>query len=501
MLTGTPIRVVAAAAVLAAVATCAARPNQDSGPAGVRVGVVVPRESSPAGQVVGLTYLTSALVGETLFSVDNAGRFQPRLVETWQRSDDGRVWTFTLKRGVTLHNGTALTSALVVEAIRRQLGAFAGATSVVALDEWSFRIEQARASSFLLDGLVNVGINNVDGTRTGTGPFVLSPREGDTVTFRAFDAYHRGAPTVREIGLLQYADQRNAWSALMRSEIDVLYEVSPEAREFVETESTVAVSSFVRPYTQLLGFNLTDPRFQDRRVRRAMNLAIDRDSVITTALKGHARPAFDHLWPRHWAVDATRSSYPADKTAALRLLEASGRVSLQPSSEHRMPSRLAFECIVYEPLEKVALAVQRELATIDVDMTIQLLSAPQMGQRIATGQYEAFLFELTNARMLGFTYLFWHSESEANVRTGYSAADEALDRVRYARGDTEIRAAVQAVQDVMRDDPPAVFLAYPEVARAVSRRFVIPPGEEDIFHTIARWAPARPASRLTPDIP
>ena len=485
-----------AAAVVAgaclSVLGCAEPPDSDVESTAVRVGVVLPKETGPGGQVVGVPYLTSALVRENLVSIGPRGEFEPRLAERWDRSEDGTRWRFRLKEGILMHDGSRLTSDVVLEALRHPrtgLSSMAGVTSIEVVDDLTLDLVQDRASTFLLDALANVAIGAVNGSSAGTGPFKASRAEGEDVTFQAFDRYHGGAPAIQQVGLRQYSDQRNAWAALMRSEVDVLYELSPDAREFVETESTVTVSSFVRPYTYLLAFNLGTTTFRQRDIRRAMNLAVDRDEVIRTALRGHARPAYDHLWPWHWAVEPSRAAYTMDRGAAVRLLEKAGLKELRQRTPEAMPSRLAFTCLVYEPLEKFALAIQRQLALVDVDMSVVLLSAQDMGKRIGSGDFEAFLFELANARVLGYTYAFWHSESPASVRTGYRAADAALDRMRYARSEAEVRSAVRGVQDIMKEDPPAIFLAYPEVARAVSTRFLISAGEEDIFHAIARWKP------------
>lgn len=479
------------AAACVAASTCTARPNPDADAGVVRVGVVAPREGGPSG-VAGLQYLTGALVNETLVSIGTNGEIVPRLIERWERSADGRTWRFHLKKGVRFHNGAPLTSEVILPALKTSLGALIGAREVSRVDDLTFEIVQDTPSPLLLDGLIDVSIATGEEVRVGTGPFFADPQNAGGIVFRAFDAYHRGAPSIREVSLKQYEDQRNAWAALMRGEINVLYEVSPEARDFVETESTVTVSAFLRPYTYLLAFNLGRPEFKDKRIRRALNLAIDRDEIIQTALRGHGVPAYDHLWPRHWAVDASRAAYPPDRTAALQLLKAAGRTSLHASTGDRMPSRLAFHCIVYEPLEKFAQAIQRQLALVDVDMSIELLPLTAIGPRIGTGDFDAFLLPLTNVRSLAYTYKYFHS-GPAPMFPGYNAADAALDRMRLAESDDEVKAAVRVVQDVMRDDPPAIFIAYPEIARAVSRQFAIPEGPEDIFHTIARWklAPSR----------
>lgn len=461
----------------------------------MRVGVVAPSGTGRRGQVVGLGYLTAALVRENLVSIGPTGEFEPTLAQGWERSENGTRWRFRLKKDVLMHDGTKLTSDLVVRALQDPLSglsAFAGVQRVERVDDLTFDIVQEKASSLLLDALAAVSIGTGPQNAIGTGPYKASLADGPEVAFQAFEQHHRGAPSIAQVGLRQYSDQRNAWAALMRGEVDVLYEVSPEAREFVETESTVDVSAFTRPYTYLLAFNLGEGTFKSRDVRRALTLAIDRDEVIQTALHGHGEAAYDHLWPRHWAVDPSRSAQGPDRAAALRLLEGAGFTTLRRHSPNGMPSRLSFTCLVYEPLEKFALAIQRQLALIDVDMKVVLLPVQELGPRIGQGDYEAFLFELANARVLGYTYAFWHSKSPDSVRTGYSSADAALDRMRFARTAEETKTAVRDVQDAMREDPPAIFLAYPQVARAVSTKFEIEPGEEDIFHTIARWKPVSP---------
>jgi hypothetical protein len=69
-----------------------------------------------------------------------------------------------------------------------------------------------------------------------------------------------------------------------------------------------------------------------------------------------------------------------------------------------------------------------------------------------------------------------------------------LDRVRLASNDEEYRAGVAAIQRAVVEDPPGIFLAWGQRARAVSRRFDIPPPEDrDILRTLRLWRPASDA--------
>jgi ABC-type transport system substrate-binding protein len=94
-------------------------------------------------------------------------------------------------------------------------------------------------------------------------------------------------------------------------------------------------------------------------------------------------------------------------------------------------------------------------------------------------------------------YVFWHSSSPNNwAKYSSAAVDDALDKVRHAANDDEYRAGVSAFQRAIVDDPPAIFLAWSERARAVSTRFEVPvePGR-DILSTLRLWRPAGGAKR------
>jgi hypothetical protein len=89
-------------------------------------------------------------------------------------------------------------------------------------------------------------------------------------------------------------------------------------------------------------------------------------------------------------------------------------------------------------------------------------------------------------------YQRWHTGGAFNPRsTNSKLIDAALDRLRGARSDDEYRAGVTAFQQAIVDDPPALFLAWGERARAVSRRFDVraPEKGRDVLATLRLWRP------------
>jgi ABC-type transport system substrate-binding protein len=142
----------------------------------------------------------------------------------------------------------------------------------------------------------------------------------------------------------------------------------------------------------------------------------------------------------------------------------------------------------------MALVIQKQLFNIGVDMNVDVLPARQVQKRVVDGKYEAALSEFGSLRSLSFVYSLWHSsaiEEPGRPNFHYTAADAALDKLRRAVKDEDVRAAVAEVQRAFYDDPPAVFLDWMQTSRALTSDIIAPsePGR-DIWGTIQLWRPA-----------
>jgi peptide/nickel transport system substrate-binding protein len=460
--------------------------------------------AAPAGsQDPGIAVLADLLQYEALVVTGNDGRTLPNLAEQWTRSPDGLSWTFELRKGTRFHDGAEVTAERVTELLKEAVRnpqtvaaapSFQQVASVSQSGPSAFKITLTRPSALLLSDLASGGVNITHGSgasSAGTGPFIVESRDDKRITMRRFEGFREGNPAIQRIELNAFPTVRNAWTALMRGEIDFLYEVGPDAADFVSGESSVQTFTFLRSYIVTLGFNLNHPVLRSKEVRRALNRAIDRDAIVRAGFRGRGRPAQDPVWPQHWASNNATPRYSHNPEAAgLGFSNAGYKVSR--GSRDRVPSRFTFRCVVYQPLERIALMVQKQLYEVGVDMEIELANNVDLGRRLGTGNYDAYLYWLVTARSLTWPYLFWHSPEPGRpvfLQTGYSAADEALERIRYAPNDEEFRNAVAAFQQVMHDDPPAVFLAWEERMRAVSHKFEVTglePGR-DVIASLWRW--------------
>ncbi len=451
---------------------------------------------------IGLRQAAAFLTSEGLTTQNNDGRVRPSLAGSWTSTSDGLVWRFALREGITFHDGTTATAPVIVEAIQAQLtgrrlrNAHPGLTDIVTVEadgDKTIVITLSRRSTFLLEDL-DFAITRVlpDKSSVGTGPFRTVGGTASEITLEAHTAYHGGRPQLDRVVVRAYPTLRTAWAALMRQEIDVLYDLSRDAVEFARS-SDIALHSYLRHYVYAVAFNSARPLFAPTPVRRALNAAIDRDALIREVLRGQGLPASGPLWPQHWAYDSTARGYVFDPSLAGTTLDAAGTRLLPKANGRRF--RFTFTCILPENWvvwERMALNVQKQLYDIGVDMQLQVLSAEEFNRRLRTGDFDAAIIEMRSGPYLSRPYSFWRWGGE---RTAYNvfgyrsgAADRWFDAIRLAPTDAEYRVAAGQLQRTLLEDPPALFLAWTQRTRAVNRRFdVHVDTTRDPMPNILRW--------------
>jgi peptide/nickel transport system substrate-binding protein len=473
-----------------------------SAPAVVSIGVAQPRRGvAPDIGVAGVALL---LQSASLLTPGPGGRPQPALAERWETSADGLTWRLALRRGLAFHDGTSLDAVAVRDLLQPDLGQPGsrippGLRDIVGVDaprdnEVVVRLRQP--SSLLLEALTLLPVRGGGDGRSGAGPFTLAASAPGQTSLRAFDRFYRGPPAVARVELRSYSTQRAAWGAMMRGEIDVLYDVEPDALAFLQAGANARAFTFLRPYVYLVGFNLAHPVLARRDVRVALNHAIDRQVVVARAFGGRGVPASGHVWPRFWAFDTTVQPAAHDPARARRLLDEAGMTmaaaGLAAGEGGHAPSRFRLTALLpadYPLLERLALVVQKELADVGVDLALEPVAPVELQQRLADGRFEAYINEMAAGQGMNWPYWFWHSApGDVWVRSGYTGADATLDRLAVARTDDELRAAVAAFQRVLVQDPPGLFLGWSETSRAVRREFeVAPEGDRDIMATLPQW--------------
>ena len=491
---------------LAAGSLCACRAPAASspprGPVTLKIGFSVPKTGTASS---GSESFVNNLVADTIVGIGWDGRPADRLVlaETAEWSDDGRALRLPLRKGLKFHDGTPIDRDAFRESLEAILkakqppGTNVSYQSVTAVEldpksDDGIIIRLTRPEAFLLTDLANSTLNHPKNADIGTGPFRLISRT-PRPRLAAFDDYYRGRPQIDALEVNDFDEQRAAWAALMRQEIDAVHEISPNAFDFVQAEGQTNVRTFpfVKPYYFQLMFNVRHPVLKNVAVRQGLSYAIDRQAVIDVALNKQGVVAEGPIWPFHWAYSTASKSYTHNTEAATLRLESAGLKVSRPSKPGQMPSRLHIRCLTVAKdarYEKIALVLQKQLYEIGVELEIEALPGRQLVQRMFAGDFDTVLIERTSGRSLAWTYLTFHSTQGP---FGYSAADNVLDKLRRTTEDAQIREGVSELQQVLHDDPPAIFIAWPKVARVVSSRFAVQ-GEagRDVLSNLWQWKPA-----------
>jgi peptide/nickel transport system substrate-binding protein len=419
---------------------------------------------------------------EGLLRVNQEGRVEAWLAESWSRSKDGLRLEIRLRPGVTFHDGTPADANAIVTILNEQLNKTLRATaddveSIRANGDREIVIIFRRPSALFAETLMDVQIAKPGTPSIGVGAFKPAP-EGHSpggAQVVAHDGYYLGRPALGGLVVNTYPNVRAAWADMLRDRLDMLYEVGLDAMDAMHDSSKASLYTFDRPYQYTIFLNPRSPKLKSPAVRQALNEAIDRDAFVRDAMGGHGTPSAGPVSPHHWAFRPGGGTFTYAPQRAVA----------------KIPRGMTLKCVTLAdpPFEQLALAVKQQLREVGIDLQIEQVGVEQMFATLAAPDFEAVLTDPSSGWSLVRAYRWWHSKGLSNQTKFASAAvDAALDRVRHAADDEEYRSAVAAFQQAVADDPPAIFLAWSQRSRAVSSRFDVQPQPgRDVLATLRLW--------------
>jgi peptide/nickel transport system substrate-binding protein len=481
----------AAAAAFTVLAAC--RPSDDrrvTEPESSTLRVGIGQVATSPG--LGLRSVVDNLTLEGLAILSDEGRPRPALAKDWSVSSNGLELTVNLMPGVTFHDGSALTGAVVANALQTGLRATMGPAiedvdGVFAPNDQRVIVRFRRPSPFMLDSL-EVPIQKRGPPAVGTGPFIATGPKSLT-DLQANSRYYLGAPAIDRIVVKPFPSVRSAWAEMLRGQLDMLMDVGSDALESLETSSQVSIFTYTRHYQYLVAFNSLAPVLKSPEVRRALSMAVDKEALVRDALNGRGIPSVGPVWPQNYAFRADFATLPHNLQRAAATLASGGK-------------RLHFTCLVPPDAvnERIALVLKQQLSSVGVEMILEETSMDRIVDALKNRRFEAALVEGVSGPTLLRPYQLWHSKGAVNPGGfGSPILDVGLDRIRHAASEEEYRNAVAGFQQTIVDDPPAIFLAWIQRARAVTKRFVVPPVEpgRDVLSNIRLWKPIADDARLT----
>ena len=483
-------------------------------------GMAVPAAPQPAGTlVVGLvaepvnldpaqvTDLNSNRVGrrivETLATFpDESTQIVPGLAESWTVSKDGLRYTFKLRKGISFHDGTPLNAEAVKFSIERQINAehpfnklgkypfanyFFGnvkAVEVVDPSTVEFVLKEPRASflAILTAGAASIvsptavkklGVDYAL-QPVGTGPFrYVAWDRGQRVVLERNAQYWKSPVKVERVIYRPIVEDQARLTELLTGALDLIVGTPPDFVAQLENNPKVTLLKQVGAHVWYLGINNQKKPFDDKRVRQALNYAVNKEAIVRDVLKGTGSMSAGPVLPGTWGADAGLKPYPYDPERARKLLADAGypggfTTSMWvPESGSGMQSPVA-----------MATVMQSNLKAVGVNVTLQTFEWGAFIAKLRSKEQELFALSWMAGNedpdMVMYPLLHssqWTPGGPNRALYKSDTFDELLHQARLTTDQTKRAELYRQAQRILADDPPWIFVDH-EIQTAVHSKRV-----------------------------
>ncbi|HZF87991.1 ABC transporter substrate-binding protein [Streptomyces sp.] len=453
-----PARLLPLTAAIAAPALltgCFAATGDGGGAEGkrVRVAMMQPPRSGLSPLSDDAFKLSRWSTAETLVTLDEDGDAEPALATEWRQN--GRSWTFTIRDGVTFHDGTELTARAVVNSLTEaataapkprildgvELTAEAEGNKVVVTTATEDPLVPQRLSSPQLSILAAKAYTGktVNPVGAGTGPFELTKVNGtSSATLDRYDDYWGGKAKAPGIDVRFVPDGTARAAALRSGEADIVEAVPVSQAALLDQD---LVTEVPMPRTNTLYLNTGKGAFKDPALRAAAREAVDAESIVKGVYEGRADVAKGLLGPAlPWAAELRE---PVRRTEAG---DPDGRSITIGTFTDRAE------------LPEVAAALQQQLQKAGFRVKLDVREYAAIESDALAGEFDAFILSratvLDSGDPAAYLYSDFSSDGSFNIS---QLADPAVDKAlgtasRTATGEARREAVVAAEAAVLRTD-------------------------------------------------
>lgn len=431
---------------------------------------------------------------ETLIDRNGAtGELTPRLATSWTLLGDN-TWRFELRKGVTFSDGTPFNADVVVSSIERGMrqDEFHCAVSAKAftsfkltakaVDEYTVDIAADRPAPILHLGFAvypmmhpNIEPNSLTRNPIGTGPYVLERwTSGSEIVLARNPSYWGEQPPVSKATYV-FRNEPSVRAAMVAAgEADIALEVS-------EQDATNPATDFAYPNTETTWLRLDD-RFEpvsDERVRRALALAIDRQSMIGTVLPAATRMAEQLPGPSIDGYNPDLEPTPYDPEKARQLLAEAAADGIKVDTPIFFPGRIG----VFANAEEVMQVITQMLNDVGFNVRLELMERARHANYQArpfpedVGPNINLIMSDNNRGDASFGMLNHHSQGQQSATFTHPELDAMIDEAITLTGEART-AAMRKVNAYVHEHTVIIPLFYMVSFARVSERLDWIPNDE-----------------------
>jgi len=256
---------------------------------------------------------------------------EPELAKSWEKSDDGLVWTFHLREGVTWSDGEPFTADdvvwtynFVMDDPSNYFAAYVTFfTEVKKIDDLTVQITTSKPKANMLNLWIPILPEHVwakipkkkalttfknEPPVVGTGPFqVVEWKKSDYVRLKRNDNYWRAKPKVKEVICQTYQNVDTMVQDLKQGNVAAIYPVPDAQFKSLDKVEGIKAINYVTKGFEELGFNCCQdstskgsPVLRDWKFRQALNWAVDREKIVQVAYSGYGKVGTSLLQPDYW---------------------------------------------------------------------------------------------------------------------------------------------------------------------------------------------------------
>ncbi len=409
--------------------------------------------------------------GETLIRLDEAGDAQPMLATEWEQLDD-TTWSFTIREGVTFHDGTELTAQNAADSLAAAVAAepapriLDGVRMSVAAEGDTVRVTTAEADPLVPQRLSSPQLSilspaSYEGTAVtpvghGTGPFELTALDGTSgATLERYDDYWGEPAAAAGIDVSFVPDGTARAAALRTGEADVVESVPVGQAAQIDQELLTEVPM---PRTNTLYLNTEGGPFADPAVRAAAREAIDAQSIVDGVYEGRADVAAGLLGPALPYAAAGRD-------------EAAYREVLADRPEAKDPTGQKITIGTFTDraeLPEVAVQLQQQLEAAGFEVELEVREYQYIEADALEGDFDAFILSratvLDSGDPVAYMVSDFGCEGSFNLSQFCSeTVDAALDEAERATPGEERRAAIMAAEAAILAEDAAIPMLHERV--------------------------------------
>jgi len=418
-------------------------------------------------------YLVAELLYSSLVRLGYDMSPEPDLASAWTNSPDLLEWTFTLRPNLTFHDGSACTAADVVatfEALldpanaspaRPNIGPIAkiaatDATTVVftlSAPYADLPVALANTNAKIIPAAIaKGGLDRLNREAIGTGPFKLVSFEPERLIVVARNPayYDPQRPAVDKVEVVVYPDMTAQGSALIASDIDLMYMVAPT--EYARLQKASGVTALRVPSGQFCNINMACDQkpWNDVRVRQALALTLDRNALVDFVAEGYGTPGWDTPLNSAYRFNTDLPPKKADIAKAKKLLAEAG-----------YPKGLEATLIASDsPATRTQLGVAvREMAKA-AGFTINVQTMPHstyLDQVWKKGAFYVGFYNLQPSADQIFSLLYTSNAAWNETRWNNAAFDKLVAEARTTVVDARRRELYAEAQRLMYDEVPSII--------------------------------------------